>query len=244
MAPRDSGERLSVNSLRDQALKTLRGWIVSGDLLPGELYTIRGIADRLGVSTTPVREAVHDMASSDIVEIVRNRGFRVCAVDEKVLDELMYIRLQLEVGTLELVAGRLSAERAASYEELLDRMDELAGSPKDEHIAAYLDVSREFHLGLIDELGMPRVTALIAQMRDQARMYRLNNDQILGSANEEHRALLKAIVNGDSNAVRVIATQHVLNTRSLWAGHDLPTGLVREIADTLIQTRTTDSSRP
>lgn len=208
---------LNVNSLRDQAKRVLRGWIVAGELVPGELYTIRGISDRLGVSATPVREAVLDLANQGMVEVSRNRGFQIRPVDEKMLDELMYIRMLLEVGSLERVAGRLSAERAGYYERLVDRMHDLAKVRTEKNVAAYLDIARDFHLGLIGELDMPRLTDMVAQMRDQARMYALGRDADLVAANDEHRAMLEAIVRGDGDATRAVATKHLLNTRSVWA---------------------------
>lgn len=81
----------------------------------------------------------------------------------------MYIRMLLEVGSMERVAGRLAADRARYYEGLVDRMRELAEVRTEKNVAAFLDISRDFHLGLIGELGMPRLTELIAQMRAQPR---------------------------------------------------------------------------
>lgn len=222
---------LNVNSLRDQAKRVLRGWIVAGELVPGELYTIRGVSDRLGVSATPVREALLDLANQGIVEVSRNRGFQIRPVDEKMLDELMYIRMLLEVGSIEHVAGKLSTDRAAHYEQLVDRMDELAKVRSEKNVAEYLDISRDFHLGLIGELGMPRLTELIAQMRDQARLYALGRDDNLVAANQEHRELLEAIVRDDGATVREVATKHLLNTRSVWADDSTTSDLVGEAAD-------------
>jgi DNA-binding FadR family transcriptional regulator len=80
--------RLRPVSLREQAREALRARIVLGQIEPGEVRSVISLAEELGVSVTPVREAVMDLAHHGMVEVIRNRGFRVPQLSEHDLDEI------------------------------------------------------------------------------------------------------------------------------------------------------------
>ena len=95
---------LAATSLRDQAKAAIMAAIVAGELQADALYSVQFFIDRLGVSATPIREALLDLASEHIVEVVRNRGYRVPTLTDKQLDDLLEVRLMLEVpGTVAAV---------------------------------------------------------------------------------------------------------------------------------------------
>src|SRR4051794_4783192 len=84
-------------SLREQAVAAIRASIITGEAEPGQIYSVRQFADRLGVSATPIREALLDLAGDGLVEAVRNRGFRILMPSEQDLDEIYRLRLMIEV---------------------------------------------------------------------------------------------------------------------------------------------------
>src|SRR5215475_6337347 len=94
------GVKLQASSLRDQALRVIRARIISGAMRPGELYALGATATELGVSVTPVREAVLELARERLVELARNRGFRVREMTERELDEIVEFRRIIEVGAV------------------------------------------------------------------------------------------------------------------------------------------------
>ena len=100
------GIKLQASSLRDQALRVIRARIISGAMRPGELYALGATASDLGVSVTPVREAVLELARERLVELARNRGFRVREMTEHELNEIVEFRKIIEVGAVRLVAER------------------------------------------------------------------------------------------------------------------------------------------
>ena len=112
------GIKLQASSLRDQALRVIRARIISGAMRPGQLYALGATASELGVSVTPVREAVLELARERLVELARNRGFRVREMSEHELNEIVEFRKIIEVGAVRLVAER----------KLLDQASELAGT--------------------------------------------------------------------------------------------------------------------
>lgn len=97
-------------NLRDQVANALRAALVAGELRPGVVYSAPTLAVDLGVSATPVREAMLDLAREGLVEAVRNKGFRITEVTERELDEYTEIRELIEVPTI----GRVTAVAAPS----------------------------------------------------------------------------------------------------------------------------------
>ncbi|GAA2910803.1 hypothetical protein GCM10011428_26590 [Streptomyces violaceus] len=78
-------------SHRERVADALRAALIAGELRPGEVYSAPGLAARFGVSATPVREAMLDLAKEGLVDTVPNKGFRVTAVSERQLDEYTHI---------------------------------------------------------------------------------------------------------------------------------------------------------
>ena len=85
-------------SLREQVGHALRAALVTGQLKPGEVYSAPGLAAQFGVSATPVREAMLDLAKEGLVEVARNKGFRVVAVGDT-LGSKFQLQLNLDFGT-------------------------------------------------------------------------------------------------------------------------------------------------
>ena len=97
------------DSLREQVTRALEAAVVAGELQPGIIYSAPALAERFGVSATPVREAMLDLVGEGMVEPVRNRGFRVVEVSEADLDQISQIRLLIEVPIMGQVAKLLTA---------------------------------------------------------------------------------------------------------------------------------------
>src|SRR5262249_41410847 len=95
------------SSLGEEGRRSIRAGVGTGEIMPGEIYSAPSLASRLGVSATPVREALLDLANEGLVEPVRNRGFRVVVLDDSDLDEIFELRTMLEVPSVGRIAGRL-----------------------------------------------------------------------------------------------------------------------------------------
>ncbi|MFF9912487.1 GntR family transcriptional regulator [Streptomyces sp. NPDC013457] len=136
--------------LRDQVAHALRAALISGELKPGAVYSAPGLAEDFGVSATPVREAMLDLAREGLVEPVRNKGFRVTEVDERDLDQYTDIRLLIEVPTVGRVTLTLSgnARLVETVGELRKRSRLYGLTALDER--GELLPSAEEHLELLD----------------------------------------------------------------------------------------------
>jgi DNA-binding GntR family transcriptional regulator len=210
--------KLQASSLRDQALRVIRARIISGAMRPGELYALGATANELGVSVTPVREAVLELARERLVELARNRGFRVREMSEHELNEIVEFRKIVEVGAVRLVAERNLLSQATDLRELARATEKYAAAGD---WVGFLDSDRDFHLGIMGHLGNDRLLQVAGSLRDQSRLYGL--DHVAGSesliqSTHEHAALLDAIIAGHADEAGAIMDRHLQHARGIWAG--------------------------
>jgi DNA-binding GntR family transcriptional regulator len=209
---------LTTANLRGQAVEMLRASIVAGELEPGEIYSAPALAERLGVSATPVREAMLDLANDGLVQPVRNRGFRVVVVDEDALDEISELRQMLEVPAMAKVVARAGDDELAALFAKVDRI-EAAAARSD--AAEFLFADRDFHLGLLILAGNTRLVRLVGQLRNQTRLAGIkvlaDSGQLMASA-LEHRPILEAVCRREAELAQGLMRAHLAHTRELWAG--------------------------
>lgn len=204
-------------SLRSQVTEALRGALVSGELEPGTLYSAPTLAARFGVSATPVREAMLDLAKEGLVDAVRNKGFRVTVVSDRALDELTEIRELLEVPTVARLAGQLSAEDIDELRLMVAGIEQAAEAGD---LIRYVEADREFHLRLLALSGNEQLVTVVGELRARARLYglhRLARQGDLATSAREHSALLDALEAGDAEGVEKLMRQHLGHVRGIWA---------------------------
>ena len=169
---------------------------------PGELYSAPALGERFGVSATPVREAMLDLAKDGFVVAERNRGFRVVEMSESTSTRSVQIRLLLEVRSTVQVAKIIEPE-------ILDRLaaiaDEIVAAAARGDLIDYLDSDRRFHVLLISQLGNDRLTELVDRMRRQTRLFglvALVESGVLVSSAQEHHELIEAMRARDTAATQ------------------------------------------
>ncbi len=194
--------------------------MVAGELEPGELYSAPALGERFGVSATPVREAMLDLAKDGFVVAERNRGFRVVEMSEDDLDEICDIRLLLEVPTTVQVAKIIDS---AVLDRLATIADEIIAAAARADLIDYLDSDRRFHVLLISQLGNDRLTELVDRMRRQTRLFGLvalaESGALVASA-REHHDLIQAMRARDAAATKALIKSHIKHIRGLWVGRD------------------------
>lgn len=214
--------KLQASSLRDQALRVIRARIISGAMRPGQLYALGATASELGVSVTPVREAVLELARERLVELARNRGFRVREMSEHELNEIVEFRKIVEVGAVRLIAERKLLEQAGELTELARATEKYAAAGD---WVGFLDSDRDFHLGIMDHLKNERLLQVVGSLRDQSRLYGLDfvaGTESLTQSTHEHAALLNAIIAGQADEAAAIMDKHLQHARGIWAGKAEP----------------------
>jgi DNA-binding GntR family transcriptional regulator len=217
-------------NLREEAVDALRAAILGGELEPGSIHSAVSLAEHLGVSPTPVREAMLELARSGLVEVLPNRGFRVTVVDEQDLDEICELRLMLEVPALKLIAERASDEELETLEQSLLKLEAAA---KLGDVPAFLVADRDFHLRLLSLARNDRLVEIIAGLRDQTRIVGLQSLAAAGTLEAtaaEHRPILDALRARDVRAAQRLIATHLEHTRGIWAGHAEPSATVPSAA--------------
>jgi DNA-binding GntR family transcriptional regulator len=203
--------------LRDQVAHALRAALISGELRPGEVYSAPGLAEDFGISATPVREAMLDLAREGLVEPVRNKGFRVTEVNERDLDQYTEIRTLIEVP----MVGRITKTAAREdLEALRPVAKEIVRAAREHDLIGYLEADRQFHLSLLALSGNERLVETVGDLRKRSRLYGLTaldeRDQLIPSA-EEHLELLELMLASDAKGAEKCMARHLGHVRSLWA---------------------------
>ncbi|MCU7821606.1 GntR family transcriptional regulator [Kitasatospora sp. DSM 101779] len=203
--------------LRDQVAHALRAALISGELRPGVVYSAPALAADFGVSATPVREAMLDLAREGLVEAVRNKGFRVTELSERDLDEFTEIRALIEVPTVGRVTRTATRDQ---LEALRPAAEAIVAAAREHDLIAYLEADRRFHLGLLGLAGNARLVETVGDLRKRSRLYgltRLDQRGELVSSAEEHLELLDLMIAGDAEAAEECMSRHLGHVRSLWA---------------------------
>lgn len=216
--PEGEQQRLHSTTLRDQAKRAIRDAIITGAIEPGRIYSAPTLAENLGVSATPVREALLDLAAEELVEPVRNRGFRVIGLSDRDIDDIFELRQMLEPMAMIRVIDRLTPEVLERFGDLGNEMTTAAEAGD---LVRYLDANRAFHLGLLGLLGNQRLVDAVARLRDHARLYRMRSkgqQQLLVHMAARQRDLLGALARGERKAVRALMTAYLEDSRTLWGG--------------------------
>lgn len=199
------------HSVRAQILNALREALVSGELVPGEVYSAPALAERFGVSATPVREAMQRLVCEGAVETVPNRGFRVAVCSQRDLAELAQIRALLEVPSVLEAARSMPPE---CWESLRPLADEALAAAALGDRATYASADGAFHGALLELTGNRQLVAVATDIhrRVQRRPAPLAPSmcaaELLQDASD-HVVLLDALRARDLSAVECLMREHV-----------------------------------
>lgn len=209
---------LDRRSLRERARLAIRAQIVTGELGEERIYPVGYFSARLGVSATPIREALFDLAGEGLIEVVRNRGFRVPSPSERDLDDLYELRSLLEVPAVGRLAARPEGRSSATLRELGQRM---VAQARSRQVAEFLSTDRSFHLGVLELLGNRELVRTVARLRDRTRLAGISGmaeSGVLVETAREHLELLEALEQGDRSRAEGWMRRHLRHTRGTWAG--------------------------
>ena len=195
-------------NLREQVVQQVRAEIISGQSMPGTMYSVPTLATSLGVSSTPVREALLELSRSGLIEPVRNRGFRVVEPTLMELRNLFDLRDVLELHAASLVARKPDKDLSALY----PWAEAIARAVKTEDIGLYIEADRTFHRLLTDAADNPRLTEMVMGLRDQMRLYGINSRAGLARQNEsapEHFRIIELANAGKEEALTNLLRHHI-----------------------------------
>src|SRR3954452_17233793 len=236
----------------DYVHRTIREAILDGKLEPGTTMSQVMLGDELGVSRTPLREALRMLQNEGLIESEPNRRVRVSEVSIADVEELYTMRVPLEVNALRLSMDAFMPEDVARLEGF---MAEMAHFANEEDYTRWHVPHRAFHEALTEKAG-PRYEALLMQLFDHAERYRRIHvgRSFSDRTAKEHRDILDAVKSGDADAAAARLAQHL--SRSAFTVIDIidpdyePCALKKVVADigaavgTKIDVRPAQPSRP
>ncbi|OQO89981.1 transcriptional regulator [Saccharomonospora piscinae] len=202
-------------NLAKAILDELRGAIVSGELVPGTLYSVHDLAARLGVSRTPVREALIQLAERGMVRFERNRGIRVLQTSLHDLEEVFAIRLLLEVPATFRATGQRTPGLVA---DLRSRLDEMRRAAAEHDETAFMAADRRFHEAINMASGNLRLARYVDSLRDMVLLRgssTVDTSRGLGDILAEHEAIAELIETGGADEAADAMRQHLLTTARL-----------------------------
>lgn len=197
--------------LRDVVFKTLRRAILTGELKPGERLMEIHLAQKLGVSRTPIREAIHKLEQESLVTMIPRRGAVVAEISEKGLRDVLEVRRALDTFCAEIACDRITEEDKENLRVACKAFEDAVATGDLTEIAR-ADVA--FHDIIIGATGNDRMVMMINNLAEQ--MYRYRFEYIKDTSRHErliteHRKLMDAIISENIIGARDAAREHIDN---------------------------------
>ena len=190
--------------------ENLRDAIRSGHIAPGSRLVQSEVAEEFGVSTTPVREALRDLAAEGLIRFDSFRGAVVHIPTAEEVEEVYELRILLEALAVRRSVGRITTDELAVAAELMDRMND-CGDP-----VQWSELNRDFHSTLMESGMTPRLKGLLRGLRDAAGSHvafsLAGEPERMVDGNRAHRELLDAYRKGDVERAVRTSTAHLEDT--------------------------------
>ena len=197
--------------LRDVVFNTLRQAILTGELKPGERLMEIHLANKLGVSRTPIREAIRKLELEGLVIMIPRRGAEVAQITEKSMNDVLEVRRAMDALCVELACERISEQELKALGDACQAFEE-AVKGSDIKIIAQADVA--FHDIIVQATGNLRLVQLVNNLSEQMYRYRfeyLKDASRHQSLIEEHRLIYGSIIKKDKEEASKAAKLHIDN---------------------------------
>ena len=205
----------SYKPLRELVLEALREAIKSGSLQPRERLMEIQLADELGVSRTPVREALRKLELEGFIVMVPRKGAYVSDLSMKDIADVFEIRAALEGLAAAMAADRITEDELETMERLLVEKGEAIHQ---DDIDKLVEVDTKFHEAMYKASRNDRLTSIISNLREQIQRFRLTSLSVPGRKEDsldEHRNILEAIQARDVQLARKLAQEHIENAENV-----------------------------
>lgn len=206
--PIPSTEIFNRSFMRDDVYQSLRKWIISGELEPGEKLKDKELAAQLGVSRTPVRESLRKLEDEGLVETAPNRWTRVSLIRFSDAEHIYPIIEQLELLSLSLAFPHLSKHHVQQMRKLNVRLNDAL---EDGNAVEAASVDSEFHQIVIDAAGNSELSSVLEQLKVKYHRIELtyfSSLKALTASVEEHEAIVSALEEKNIDAARAALSKN------------------------------------
>ena len=203
----------SYKPLREIVFESMREAIISGVLEPGERLMEIQLAEEMGVSRTPVREAIRKLELEGFVVMIPRKGAYVAGVSHKDVADVFEIR-----AALEGLAAGLAAERATDEE--IEQMERALLFTNDDNVPLekIVELDTEFHALVYKASRNDRLTQILANIREQIQRFRATSLAVPGRIKDavlEHRGIVEAIARHDVEEAHELAMAHIVTAENV-----------------------------
>ena len=196
--------------LRDVVFNTLRDAILTGKLVPGERLMENQLAEKLGVSRTPVREALRMLELENLVELVPRKGAQVLDMSEKDIVNILEVRSALEGLATSVARKKMTKEDLQQLKNMEVDFEKAVAENNVEH---FVDIDEDFHDLIFAATENDKLINIFRNLRIQLYRYRMaqakNNETSMSTIVAHHRSIIRAIENHDSEEGASIAQGHI-----------------------------------
>jgi len=206
--------KIKVEDLSDQVYKRLKKAITTNALAPKERIDINDLSEQLGVSRTPIKDAISRLSVEGLVTVLPKKGTYVTPFTTKDMSELFSIRLMLEAGFCHHIIHNVTLENLKELENII-RISEraLEGSPEHFDYFFYNDLDAKFHEELMKASGNERLVQVYRSLNfhtQVARYYFEKYEEKLKRGQQEHIKILKALSQKDTESFEQHVREHIL----------------------------------
>jgi len=212
------GSILKIEKIKNQkplskrVYNILKVAIVKGDLKAGTQIIVKRVASQLGVSETPVREALHKLVTKRLIKNITNKGMFVNGFSVKDIQDIFQVREVLEGLAASLAAKKISKEKIRKLEKILKQMNNFAIKG---NILAFSEMDEKFHSLILSVSGNMQLIKIYSNLNDYIYRFRIRSLRVLPGrlkiCLEEHLKVLVALKRGDSEQAERLSRQNICN---------------------------------
>lgn len=199
------------HTLKDTTEAMIRRALLCGEMKPGEIYSANALASQLGMSNSPAREAMMSLVDKGLLELVRNRGFRVVQLTEQDKLEVYELRMLIEVEAVRR-AAKMDLSNSET-EVLIGLAEQTREFSTGENMSEYLEQDQSFHAYLVGLTGNNRWVNIVNTLRDQSRVngfyVYLTENQGLERTADEHLDIARAVISGEADRAAELMVRHL-----------------------------------
>jgi DNA-binding GntR family transcriptional regulator len=205
---------IDVTNINEKVYDYIKKNITTFHFPSGYKLNIRQLSEDLGVSHTPIKDALFRLAGEGLIDITSRTGTYVKSITEADIQEILQTRLILETAAIEEIAGRITDEQLRALNELYEKGVSLVVNPNDsESYKAFMEYDSQFHLAFFTIMGNRRLLHIYRNLNAHMQMvrFRLLNHALgkLPTTDEEHRMILEALCERDAAKARQAIANHI-----------------------------------
>lgn len=198
-------------SLSEQVYRQLEAQILSGACKPGDVLSENKISASLGVSRTPVREALARLESQGLLQTIPNKGIVVSGVTYEDAQDIYEIRLRIEGMAAARCALHATDDQRRHLSEIVELQEFYAGKRNAEQLRV---LDSDFHQAIFEYCASPSLTAILVELHHKLQQYRkisISRPGRTADAVSEHKGIFEAIANKDAKAAEKLMVAHIQN---------------------------------